>query len=212
MQSRAPDSELPGRPRGRQTSLHQCKSRTDLFFFKSRASGPEPHHCRCLKTVTGTFTDEPALKVRDGAENVEDQFPCRRTRINALFKGNEGDAQLFQLFDGLQQFPERAPETVGTHHTERIARAGIFKQGGQSLMASAAGFEECVRHMNIEEHLQVQVKNSDLSNDNRDNLIATREDQRDMAGLGMLAGVGFLFSVGAISGRKTSPKLNPPGP
>ena len=49
---------MPGRPRGRQTSLHQCKSRTELFFFKPRPSGPAPHRRCCLKSVTGTGKTE----------------------------------------------------------------------------------------------------------------------------------------------------------
>ena len=72
----------------------------------SSSSGPAPHRRCCLKSVTGTFTDKPALKVRDCAENVEDQFPCRRTRINALLKRNEGYASLFQFLDSFKQFPE----------------------------------------------------------------------------------------------------------
>jgi hypothetical protein len=95
-----------GRRGGRQTSLHQCKRRFELFFFKPRPSGPASHRRCCLKSVTGTFTDEPALKVRDCAENVEDQFTCRRTRINALFKRNEGYAAFFQLLDSFKQLPE----------------------------------------------------------------------------------------------------------
>jgi hypothetical protein len=45
-------------------AFHQCKRRTELLFFKLRPSGLAAFGRR-LKSVTGTFTDKPALKVRD---------------------------------------------------------------------------------------------------------------------------------------------------
>jgi len=45
--------EVVSRPHGRQTSLHQCKRGTELFFFKLRAAGLAAFGCRRLKSVTG---------------------------------------------------------------------------------------------------------------------------------------------------------------
>ena len=86
-----------------------------------RAALPPSVGGRSLEAVAGTFSDQAAFEVSDGAEDVEDPFACGGGGIDSLLQGRQGDAALLEHFDGLEQLKSRPAKPVEPHDTTHVA-------------------------------------------------------------------------------------------
>ena len=58
--------------------------------------------------VFSALRDQTALKMRNGAEDVEHQLACSGGGINPLIQADQIDLPAFEVVDGFQQFLERS--------------------------------------------------------------------------------------------------------
>ena len=56
--------------------------------------------------VAGSLGDEPALEVRDGAEDVEHKLAGRRRGVETLLEADQVNAVGFEAVDGFEQLLE----------------------------------------------------------------------------------------------------------
>jgi hypothetical protein len=68
-----------------------------------------------------------SLELRQGAEDVEDQFVRRGGRVDLLGQAFEPDSPLVELGDELDQILQRAPEPIQPPDDEDIAFAKIVE-------------------------------------------------------------------------------------
>ena len=59
--------------------------------------------------------------MRDGAEDVEHELAGGRGGVEALLEADQVDATGLEVVDGLEQLPERAPQTVGARDAQAVS-------------------------------------------------------------------------------------------
>jgi hypothetical protein len=58
----------------------------ELFRIERRSSGPAPLGTGGIHAVTGALSDEAPLELREGAEDMKDQFAGSRRGVELLFQ------------------------------------------------------------------------------------------------------------------------------
>lgn len=87
------------------------------------ASQPCAARSGCVKTGAGTLGDQSALELGDCAEDVEDQFAARRSRVDRLGQREEVAASRLEACYELDQVGERAAQAIEPPDDERVAHA-----------------------------------------------------------------------------------------
>jgi hypothetical protein len=112
------------------------------------AAGPGGRHA-----LAGALDDQLALEFIDRAENMEDQPPGRRGRVDLLLQDHQADAALAQLLgqrEQLLQRPHRAGQPGDDEHVARaqvgqgpveLGTGGVLAGGGvgEDLVAPVGG-------------------------------------------------------------------------
>ena len=74
--------------------------------------------------VAGALGDESLLEVRDRAEDVEHELAGGRGGVETLLETDQVDVAGLEAVDGLEQLPERAPQTVEAGDAQAVAGTG----------------------------------------------------------------------------------------
>jgi hypothetical protein len=114
-----------------------------------------PSCAGCGQPSVRALANEIALELGNSAEDVKDQLPAWRRRVDALREADELNTTLAQLFDHLDQVGQGPAEAVQFPHDKRVAWARLGERFGQlravSLCATggvgedahASGFLQC---------------------------------------------------------------------
>jgi hypothetical protein len=71
------------------------------------------------------------FKLRERAENVEEQFTGGVGRVDRLGQGAEADSAVLQILDRRDQLLHRMGEAIELPNRERVARSHVLKRGSQ---------------------------------------------------------------------------------
>ncbi len=88
-----------------------------------------------VQALAGALDDQLALELVDRAEDVEDQPPGRRGRVDLLLQDDQADAALAQLVGQREQVLQRPHGAGQAGDDEHVARAQV----GQRLVELGAG-------------------------------------------------------------------------
>ena len=84
--------------------------------------------------------------MRNGTEDVENQFACSGCGIDTLFKADKTDVLGFQVFDDFQQFLERSTEAIQPRDGKTVSRAGVIEQRTQSWAIKLLSRNDILEH------------------------------------------------------------------
>lgn len=80
------------------------------------------------RPCAGALANKAALEFGKSAEDLKDQTPAARRRVDRLGQRVEADLAMLQLLDGLDKLLERTRQPVELPHDERVARAQIVER------------------------------------------------------------------------------------
>src|ERR687886_2456521 len=76
----------------------------------------------CSKPGQRALTDQIALELGEGAEDVEDELAAKGGGVDALLEAAEADISLLELGDGVNQVPQRTSQAIKFPNHQRVAR------------------------------------------------------------------------------------------
>ena len=98
--------------------------------------------------VAGALGNQTALEMRNGAEDVENQFARGRCGVDSFFEADQVNAADLEAFDGIEQFFEGAAEAIETGNAEAVAGPGMVDQFRQGRTLEPSARDHVDEHAN----------------------------------------------------------------
>ena len=92
--------------------------------------------------------NQTALEMRNGAEDVEDQFARGRCGVDSFFEADQVNAADLEAFNGIEQFFEGAAEAIETGNAEAVAGPGMVDQFRQGRTLEPSARDHVDEHAN----------------------------------------------------------------
>ena len=86
--------------------------------------------------------------MRNGAEDVENQFARGRCGVDSFFEADQVNAADLEAFDGIEQFFEGAAEAIETGNAEAVAGPGMVDQFRQGRTLEPSARDHVDEHAN----------------------------------------------------------------
>ena len=131
--SRCPANPEPfGSLAGRQSGFNEFLGGRNGVRVKRGATGSFTASFGGGNAVAGALGNQTALEMRNGAEDVENQFARGRCGVDSFFEADQVNAADLEAFDGIEQFFEGAAEAIETGNREADAGPGMVDQFRQN--------------------------------------------------------------------------------